>query len=103
MSHICSYLCTPPIHALKVLTDGGHSLEEITESIKLGLLTEREETIVHSVREVHEVDIHQWARDMGQTTNVYGSLVWSGEVQEAFAMEKAYIAMVEVLTKKQEE
>ena len=103
MSHICSPLCYPPVHALRVLTNGTQSLEEVIENVKLGLLAERCETILHSVREVHEVYIHQWASTMGETNNVYGGMVWSSEVPATFAMEKAYIAMVEMLTPKQEE
>mgnify|MGYP001568995374 CR=1 FL=1 len=105
MSHICSPLCYPPVHALKVLTDGTQSLEEVIENVKLGLLAESEETILHTVREVHEVDIHQWARTMGETTNVYENTVWSGEVSVTLVikMEKAYIAMVEIVTLEQEE
>ena len=100
MSHICSPLCYPPVHALKVLTDGTQSLEGVIEDVKLGLLAEGEETILHSVREVHEVDIYQWASTMGETNNVYDNIVWSGEVLVTFAMkmEKAYIAMVEIVT-----
>ena len=103
MSHTCSPLCYPPVHAIRVLTSGIQSLEEVIENIKLGMREEKYKTIVHSVREVHEVDILQWAKDMGKTNNVYDNIIWSGEVLTTFAMEKAYIAMVEIITLEQEE
>ena len=98
MSHKCSPLCIPPIHALRMVADVRKSLEMVKEDAIRGLREEGTGLKLLHIREVHEVPVQEWMSGYTDVTCITENHVWP---ETSMYMErpcKAYIAFVEVTT-----